>query len=197
MVKFAMSVLKNLQLRSVRIFLVLSILIVLMIFYSTGFSPCASCGDQVWWSESASHFLKDGVLKRAIHNNDLNYHILDGYPPFAAIGQVISFKVFGLNQFSMMFMGFAFFSVNFILLWLYTYQLTKSSFFAYSSVFIFYGFVFVLLWNGVLGCVRTPIDRCLRVTSGTLVYAPPPFENKVPEALEGTSGSTRRHFTKH
>jgi hypothetical protein len=72
-----------------------------MVFWRTGFVPIASGGDDVWFSESGYWFLKEGTLRRPMHQNPLRSDLRDFLPPIPSLAQAASFSAFGVNQFSM------------------------------------------------------------------------------------------------
>ncbi len=66
----------------------------------TGLVPASSAGDEVWPSESAYWLLHDGQLRRDMHADAIGSAVRDFLPPVPALGQAVSFRLFGINQFS-------------------------------------------------------------------------------------------------
>ena len=84
----------------VRVAALLLILWVGGLWLRTGLIPASSAGDDVWFSESAYWLLHDGQLRRDIHADAIGSAVRDFLPPVPALGQAVSFRLFGMNQFS-------------------------------------------------------------------------------------------------
>jgi hypothetical protein len=84
----------------VRVAALLLILWVGGLWLRTGLIPASSAGDDVWFSESAYWLLHDGQLRRDIHADAIGSAVRDFLPPVPALGQAVSFRLFGINQFS-------------------------------------------------------------------------------------------------
>lgn len=71
-----------------------------LIWARTGYYPGTSGGDDQWFSESAYYFLRDGVLRRPMHDDELGSLSHDFLPPLTNLVQAAFFAVFGVTQFS-------------------------------------------------------------------------------------------------
>lgn len=71
-----------------------------LIWARTGYYPGTSTGDDLWFSESAYYFIRDGVLRRPMHDDELGSLTRDFLPPLTNLIQAAFFAVFGVNQFS-------------------------------------------------------------------------------------------------
>lgn len=71
-----------------------------MIWTRTGLVPAASCGDEVWWSESGYWLAHDGVLKWEIMNDDRGSGSRSFWPPVLPAIQAFFIQCLGLNSFS-------------------------------------------------------------------------------------------------
>lgn len=80
--------------------LVLALLMVILIWARTGVVPAASCGDEVWWSESGYWLAKDGVTKWEIMADDRGSATMSFWPPVLPVVQAFFIQVFGLNSFA-------------------------------------------------------------------------------------------------
>src|SRR5262245_56354219 len=68
---------------------------VLFVLWSrTALVPGASTGDEVWWSESGYHFMKEGVLKWSCMADDKGSAIVSYWPPVPALLQALMMSVF-------------------------------------------------------------------------------------------------------
>src|ERR1035441_7067666 len=58
-------------------------------WWRTGRVPAASCGDEMWWSESAYWFLKEGTLRWDCMNDDRGCAVVSYWPPAAPLLQAL------------------------------------------------------------------------------------------------------------
>ncbi|HVT73103.1 MAG TPA: hypothetical protein VHD61_08200 [Lacunisphaera sp.] len=70
-----------------------------VIWMRTGLVPAVSGGDEVWWSESGWHWLREGVLRWACLADDRGSAIVSYWPPIAPLLQAAMIRVFGLTPF--------------------------------------------------------------------------------------------------
>lgn len=71
-----------------------------MVWARTGLVPAASCGDEVWWSESGYWLAKEGVLKWEIMDDDRGSGSRSFWPPVLPTVQAFFIRCLGLNSFS-------------------------------------------------------------------------------------------------
>ena len=73
--------------------------IVVVLWLRTGLVPAASGGDEVWWSESGYHFLREGVLRWGCLADDRGSGQVSYWPPIAPLLQAALMKAFGVTAF--------------------------------------------------------------------------------------------------
>src|SRR5271156_456540 len=86
----------------IRLLLAILIAQLIVVWVRTPYLPAASSGDEVWFSEAGFFLLKEGRLRRPMLADDLGTAVRDMYPPMVGLGQALSFRLFGLNEFGMM-----------------------------------------------------------------------------------------------
>jgi len=86
-------------------------LIFFFLWYITGKIPGASLGDEVYYSEVGFSILKYKTFSYNMRPDILGSNIIDFTYPVQALLQYVSFKSFGVSQFSMMFISQLFLSL--------------------------------------------------------------------------------------
>ena len=81
------------------------------LWYITGKIPGASLGDEVYYSEVGFSILKYKTFSYNMRPDILGSNIIDFTYPVQALLQYVSFKSFGVSQFSMMFISQLFLSL--------------------------------------------------------------------------------------
>ncbi len=76
-------------------------LAVLVLLFRTGHVPGASCGDEVWWSESGYYLLENGQLKWPMLDSSSGLATVSFWPPVLPILQAVFFRIFGVNDIGM------------------------------------------------------------------------------------------------
>jgi 4-amino-4-deoxy-L-arabinose transferase-like glycosyltransferase len=80
--------------------IVLLLALVALLLARVGRIPGASAGDEVWYSEAAYWFLKEGVLRRDFHQDGVGSAVRDFLPPLPGLGQAIAFAIGGTNAYT-------------------------------------------------------------------------------------------------
>jgi hypothetical protein len=75
------------------------IIFFVMLYGRIGILPAASTNDDIWINDPAYFLLKQGTLRRAIHDDLIGSSIRDFYPPVAAVFTAAAFSTFGITQF--------------------------------------------------------------------------------------------------
>ena len=90
-----------------------------IIFLRTGIFPLSG-GDNLWASESAYWLINENSLKMGVLPGH-SHNIVTYWPPIHVFFQVLIFKLFGLNQFTMTFQG----TVHFFLIYLSSFLILR------------------------------------------------------------------------
>ncbi len=77
----------------------LTVYVVAVLWLRTGLVPAASGGDEVWWSESGYHFLREGILRWGCMDDVNGSATVSYWPPVAPLLQAAMLKIFGLTAF--------------------------------------------------------------------------------------------------
>jgi hypothetical protein len=108
----------------VRLLLAFLAIQLMVVWIRTPYLPAASAGDEIWTTEAGLFFNQQGGgLRAPMVADDMGSSIKFMYPPLVCLGQALSLRIFGLNEFGMMALSSMGYTLTIIVLFLLLRQL--------------------------------------------------------------------------